>query len=364
MKKATGCLRLATVCLVAMLASCSKDPPPKPDDGPKKTTPVPSDMVFNDFVPPTGAGGGIVGVKGADGGLEGGADLGTASTAEGGAPGAAAGGGSAEDANTLKVTEPGAEPRVVRRYAFVANKTEKRVLTMKQSATGEGAPPGELTLAIAMDITTKVVKPTGARFELKVTSVEMPDVPPAQKAQAAAAFAAFKGLTGQFELTKTGEIGEVDFKADEKLQQAGQLAELVLQGLQQAIDLLVPTFPEAPIGVGAKWGRTVEKKDPRGINETSKRAYTLKDATADGGVVVVDSDVSVPKTTVQTRRGGPPATIEVKQKGVHTYAFKTSGISTKVEGDTSSTQKVEVSDGKQKQNQTLATKAKLTLEAK
>ena len=34
----------------------------------------------------------------------------------------------------LKVIEPGAEPRAVRKYAFVANRVDKRVLTIKQSA--------------------------------------------------------------------------------------------------------------------------------------------------------------------------------------------------------------------------------------
>lgn len=367
MKKASAPLRLATVCLAVMLASCSKDPPPKPDDGPKKGTPVPSDMVFNDFVPPSG-GGGIVGVKGADGGLEGGADLGTASTADGSAPSAGAnagaGGGGADDPNAFKVTEPGSEPRAARRYAFVANKTEKRVFTLKQSAVGEGAPPGELSIVITLELTPKVVKPTGARFELKVVSVDVPDIPAAQKAQASAAFAAFKGLAAQFDLSKQGEIGEIDFKADEKLQQQGQLAELVLNGIQQALDILVPTFPDAPVGAGAKWERTVDKRDPRGMNETNKRVYTLKEATDTGGVVTVESDINVPKTAVQSRRGGPPMTLEVKQKGTHTYQYKVAGISSKVDGETSATQKIEASDGAKKQTQSIATKAKMTLESK
>ncbi|MBS2016057.1 MAG: hypothetical protein JST00_24465 [Deltaproteobacteria bacterium] len=366
MKKASVRSRLAVVCLGVMLASCSKDPPPKPDDGPKKSTPVPSDMVFNDFVPPTGAGGGIVGVKGADGGLTAG-DLGTTAGGDGGAAGAGAAGdgaGAAADPNAFKVTDPGAEPRVARRYAFVANKTEKRVLTSKQSASGEGAPPGEIAIAIAMELTPKVVKPTGTRFELKVASVDMPDVPAAQKGQVAAALGIFKGLTAQFDLTKQGEVGEIDFKADEKLQQAGQLAELVLNAIQQGLDLLVPTFPDAPIGVGAKWERTAERRDPRGLSETNKRVYTLKEATAEGGVVDVESNVTVPKTPVQGRRGGPPMTLEVSQKGTHSYAFKLAGISTKVQGETSATQKIEMSDGKQKQAQSIATKAKITLESK
>lgn len=362
MKKASVPLRLATVCLVAMLASCSKDPPPKPDDGPKKTTPVPSDMVFNDFVPPTGAGGGIVGVKGADGGLEAG-DLGTASTGDGGGGAAAAGGGAPEDANALKVTDPGAEPRVARRYAFVANKSEKRVLTIKQSASREGGGPAQElpAIAISMELTAKVVKPTGARFEVKILGVDVPEAPAAQKAQIAAQLGTFKGLTGQFDISKQGDVGEVDFKADERMQ--GQAAEMIIGGLQQALELLVPAFPDAPVGVGGKWERTAERRD-RGTTQIVKASYTLKDAAADGGTVHAEIDLTVPKTVVQQRGLPPGTTVEVKKKDTYTYAFKLAGVSTRVDGDSNMTQKLEVSDGKQKQSQSQVAKTKLTLDSK
>src|SRR4051812_31151786 len=80
-------LPLISVALVAtaLMGGCGKDPPKKPVDEPKKTTPVPSDMVFNDFVP-SGGGGGIVGVKTDGGMLEGGmAAAGDPAAAEGGA---------------------------------------------------------------------------------------------------------------------------------------------------------------------------------------------------------------------------------------------------------------------------------------
>ena len=108
-----------------VLAGCGKDPPKKPVDT-HPATPIPSDMVFNDFVPTTG-GNGVVGVK-VDGGIpEGGmaAAEGTGSTE----PGA---GGAPDESSKLKVTEPGAEPRAARKYAFVANRSDKRILTIKQ----------------------------------------------------------------------------------------------------------------------------------------------------------------------------------------------------------------------------------------
>ena len=43
-----------------------------------------------------------------------------------------------EYANKLKVTDPGGEPRSLRKYVFVANRVDKRLLTIRQSAGREG----------------------------------------------------------------------------------------------------------------------------------------------------------------------------------------------------------------------------------
>src|SRR5687768_15495152 len=106
---------------VAMLASCTKEESKITHEEPKKATPVTSADLgsFNDFLPPSGGAKGLA-VK-LDGGLEGGAGLPT-----GGGDGEPAAAG-AED--KLKVTDQGAEPRAQRKYAFVANRTDKRLLT-------------------------------------------------------------------------------------------------------------------------------------------------------------------------------------------------------------------------------------------
>ena len=350
--------------LASTLPACGKEAPKKVEDNPTKTTPVPSDMVFNDFVPPSG-GGGVVGVK-HDGGIpEGGmaAAEGTAAAGAGGdAPGPGEPGAASPDGAKLTVTEPGAEPRAVRRYAFVANKTDRRVLTIKQSASREGGGPSqEGGFVVTADFTPKAVKPTATKFEMKIVKVDIPGVPAAQKAQAAAQLAAFNGLTGTFDITPRGEVGEVDFKVDEKLAQSG--AEMVLQGLQQALELLVPPFPEAPIGVGAKWERKVERKE-RGV-DSAKHAFLLKEVSAEGGGVTADVELTVPKRPLQQRGVPPGATEEVKGKGSYTYAFKLDHISTHVDGEMTVQQKIELVDAKTGQKQSTGTVIKLknTVEA-
>jgi hypothetical protein len=342
-----------------LLAGCEKEQPKKVVDEPKKTTPVPSDMVFNDFVPSGGGGGGIVGVKTDGGMLEGG----MASAEQ---PGDAAGAadpaaGAADESMKLHVTEPGAEPRAARKYAFVPNRGDKRVITARQSAGKEGGGPAqEATFAVTVDFVPKKVLPAATKFELKVLNVDLPDVQGPQKAQAAAQLKAFSGLTGAFDITSRGEIGEVDFKADERMNAPG--AEVIVQSLQQSLELLVPPFPSEAIGVGAKWERKVERKE-RGQENAAKHSFTLKEVSAEGGVVTADVEVSVPKHPFQGRGVPPGATEEVKGKGSYTYAFKFDHISTKVEGDMTITRKIELVDPKgMKQSDVTIIKLKNRLE--
>jgi hypothetical protein len=344
-----------------MLVGCGKDQPKKPVDEPKKTTPVPSDMVFNDFVP-SGGGGAIVGVK-TDGGIPEGGMAAAEQPGTTGSGGAAAEPGAApDDGMKLNVIEPGAEPRAARKYTFVANRSDKRMITVRQSAGREGGGPAqEAAFAVTADFVPKQIKPASTRFELKVLKVDLPDAQGAQKAQAAAQLAAFNGLTGQFDVTSRGEIGEVDFKADERMNGPG--AEVIIQSLQQALELLVPPFPSEPIGVGAKWERKVERKE-RGQENAAKHSFTLKEVSAEGGIVTADVEVSVPKHPFQQRGVPPGATEEVKGKGSYTYAFKFDHISTKVEGDMTIVRKIELVDPKgAKQSDTTVIKLKNRLEA-
>ncbi len=346
---------LPVVLAALLLGACDKDPPKKPVDEPKKTTPVPSDMVFNDFVP-SGGGGGIVGVKTDGGMLEGG----MASAEQPAAAGAGEPGAAPDDAMKLRVTEPGAEPRAARKYAFVASRGDKRLITVRQSAGREGGGPAqEAAFAVTADFVPKKVLPASTKFELKVLNVDLPDVQGPQKAQALAQLKAFAGLTGAFDISSRGEIGEVDFKADERMN--GQGAEVIIQSMQQALELLVPPFPTEAIGVGAKWERKVERKE-RGQENAAKHTFTLKEVSAEGGVVTADVEVSVPKHPFVQRGVPPGATEEVKGKGSYTYAFKFDHISTKVEGDMTITRKIELVDPKGKQSDVTVIKLKNRLE--
>jgi len=336
------------------LAACGKDPPKKAVDAPKAATPVPSDMVFNEFVPAGGGGGGIVGVK-TDGGIP---EGGLGPDSPGGAdPGAAEAAGAEEGLPKMKVTDAGAEPRAPRKYAFVAGRTDKRQLTIRQSITREGGgPPQGGSFVINVELTPRAVKPSGTRMELKVMKIEMPDAQGAQKAAAAAQLGALSGLVGAFEISSHGEVGEIDFKADPKM--ANPAMEGILQSVQPALELVVAPLPTEPIGVGAKWERANERKDAR-QDAITKQSFVLTEVNADGAVVTAELDLAVPKHALQQRGAPPGATEEVKGKGSYRYVLKFDHVATKAGGETTITRRIELTDGKGGPKQSVAEVIKL-----
>jgi hypothetical protein len=331
------------------LGGCDKDKP-KPDETTKsEPVPVPSGLVFNDFLPVEGN---VKGLGVRDAGLEGG----LGAVAAGGEPTEA---DPANDADKLRVTDPGAEPRALRKYTFVVNRTERRVLTINQSVSqsmgNQASPAQEITMKLHLDLTPKQVKPTGATVEAKVAKVELPGTPP----QAAQMLAALNGLSGTFDISPRGEVGEVSFVASQQMR--NQLAETVVQGLSQAVQLLLAPFPDAPVGVGGKWemGSSSPDQPEQGIKK-----FTLKEVNAEGGVVEADIDIKVPRRAQQGPRGGM-VFVEADGKGKYTYQVRFDRMSTKVEGELSLNERLEVPDpkGGGKQTITQSQKAKHLIEA-
>lgn len=331
--------------LFLLAAGCDKDKP-KPDE-PKKSepVPVPSGMVFNDFLPTTGNAAGL-GVR--DAGLEGGL---AAVTGESGQAGDA---DPATEKLAVKLLEPGGEPRAVRKYTFVANKVDKRVLTItqsvSQSAGGQTTPPQEVTIKIALDLTPKQVKPAGATIEAKVTKVELPGAPP----QAAQMLATMNGLTGTFDVTSNGEVGEVQFQGSPQMK--NQLAETILGGVSQAVQLLLTPLPTQPIGAGAKWEIAQKNEAEQG---SKRNSFTLKEVSNESGVVESEIEVKVPRHPQQSPRGGMMF-VEMDGKGKYTQTIRFGQTVTSANGELTINEKVEVSDprggGKQTISQTQKSK--------
>lgn len=342
-------LALALAVCAMATSGCNKNKP-KAEEQKSEAVPVPSGLVFNDFLPQSGEAKGL-GVKG--GGGDGG--LGEA-TGAGGEPAA-----ETADPNeklSVKVIEPGAEPRTARKYAFVANKTDKRVITVSrtttQAAEGRTSPPEEITTKVHLDLTPKQVKPTGATFEAKVTKVELPGAPP----QVAPMLAAMNGLTMSFEVSSHGEAGEMSISAagnSQALQGNPQLARQILDGLSQGIQLLFVPLPTAPIGVGAKWEMAAKGEEQR------SQRFTLKESTKDADTVDVDINVKMPRRAEKAPNGQGTVFIEVDGRGHYTQELRPNQPATKADGELAINEKVEIPTPKGKQVIVQATKMKQTI---
>jgi hypothetical protein len=343
-------LAFALAALATASFGCKKDQP-KAETQKAEEVPVPSGLVFNDFLPANGTATGL-GVRDAGG------DGGLGNVAGGEEPG---GGEAAEPSDKLavKLIDPGAEPRAARKYTFVANKVDKRVLTLtrsiSQSAGGQAAPPQEITVKLALDLKATQVKPTGATVEAKITKVELPGAPP----QVAPMLAAMNGLTGTFEVSNQGEVGEVSFAGSQAMQAQQQLAQQVMESLSQGIQLLLAPLPTAPVGVGAKWELATKSETEQGA-----KRFTLKEVSNEGGVVDSDIEIKVPRRANRDPRGGT-VYVEIDGKGRYTQQLRFNQTSPKAEGELTVNEKLEMGDAKSGGKQTVVQtqKAKQVLEA-
>lgn len=311
--------------LLLVSAGCNNDKP-KPEETKKsEPTPVPSDLVFNDFIPSTG---GPTGMRARDAGLEGGlADVqggpGDQDPTAGAAPGAG-----------TKVTDPGADPKAVRKYTFVQGKVDKRVVNIstqvQQSMGGQPGQSQEIAMKVGLDLTVKAVKKEGATLEMKVTSVDIPGLPP----QAKPMLDQMKGMSGTFDVSPQGDVGEIQLAASPAMR--NEAAQGVVQALSQAVQLLVCPLPTAPIGQGAKW----EVAGQPGQPDQGVKKFSAKELSADAAVVETDIEINIPKRMQQTQRGN--MYLEVQGKGKYTYNLKWTTTAPHVDGGMTINEKIEV----------------------
>ncbi len=240
----------------------------------------------------------------------------------------------------IVLLDAGAAPRSARSYAFVKGRTDKRIVTVRQSAAREGEQAREAAAyALTVELTPRAVELAGAKMELRVVKITVPDAKGAERMKAEAQLAPLVGITGAFDISPRGEVGAADFTLDEKL--AGPGSEVFAQSLQQALDLVVAPLPSEPIGVGAKWERTIDSKG-QGQESRVTHAFTLTEVAADGGVVTADVVLAMQKHPLVQKGVPAGATEEASAKGAYRYAFKLDHVATKVTGEISITRRIEV----------------------
>ena len=246
----------------------------------------------------------------------------------------------AGDADGLRVTDPGAEPRLVRRYAFASGQPERRVLTIQQSMTG-----AERALSFSLGVDANV---RGTKLELKLASVHMEDARPEVEQELARAI----GTIGVADVSPRGELGDLELTPT--VLHSEVAADVVTEGMRQLAELLVLRLPDVPVGAGATWEMRHESNRD-GIRAVQTTRYQL--ARVDGGGGTVSSAVSIelPKTPLPERKDRPRGTIAVSASGAYIWELRWAGVATHVEGSMTTTQTLEL-EGQPPQVQAVTSK--------
>lgn len=323
--------------LSVALFACKDDPPPPVKAEPKKAQPVPSDFVMNDFFTDDTQ------VKGVAGDASVNLPDGGAAPTGNGANGA---NGQAADAHISKLLEPGAEPRVVRRYAFAAGKPELRVGQVRVAVTvvAPGRPPeqqAEPALDLTMKLSTKGLAKGNFPFEVKLEKASLAEgqgLDPRTAAEAQKQLSPLVGLGAKLDISPRGVVGDLTFAGDEKMAKPGTAE--VLQMLQQTLEFAAVPFPDEAIGVGAKWEMSTVNV-AQGTKVTTTTVFLLKEWAGDGGVITAEIARSAPKAPLQDPRM-PGAQLTLEGKGSYTFAVKLDRPTQKVAGESETVAKIDV----------------------
>jgi hypothetical protein len=297
-------LAAAVAAMVFMLA-CNDDKPKTQSKPPASGEPIPDDLVYNAGLDDkTTVAKAVVAIDG------------------GGSASSAVGAGS-----TAKLLDAGADPKTPLVYAF-STKPRTVTATIKMSATN--APSGSPEQPPFKFTFTATPKPIfglagGSTIDIKVTKLEIvmpPNAPPQQAAGKDQLEKALVGVSGHFDASSHGDIDNLDFETAGTAQGVSEIVSI----MQQALELLVVPVPNEPVGIGARWTKTENKRlaDQGAVMSTTvtitlqsrdKASATLKvDATNTGTMAV--NDPRAPKGTSVQRTTTASYTVIVRLDGV------------------------------------------------
>jgi hypothetical protein len=168
------------------------------------------------------------------------------------------GGGGTPSRATVKLLQPGAEPRKALRLHPKQGDKKSVVMTMKMSMAmnmgGQEMPMKIPAMNMTMDTTVDAVKPDG---DIQYTTV-ISDISVAEEAEANSAVAdamknalgGLKGLTSTGVLSSRGFSKKLDMKPPEG---ADPQVSTLMEQMKETLAHLSAPLPEQPIGAGAKW---------------------------------------------------------------------------------------------------------------
>lgn len=290
--------------LFSALVACHDDKPKTEQSAAASAEPIPSDLVYNSFV-----------------------DDKTTK------PEIATDGGVDSTSSTAKLVDAGADPKSPLRYAF-STKTRTVDSTMTIATAGsDGNIPAQPPLHFVFTATPKLKSMLGHDATVDVTVSKFDVALPANaSAQMVAGKADLEkslvGVTGHFDVTQFGDVGDVAFNANEIPRNAAD----VVNVLQQAFELLVIPLPNEPVGVGAKWEKSDSKRmADQGATVSLKTTITLTARDAHTATFQVDNTASG-TMAVNDPRAPKGMSVARKTTASYTVSARLDGVSAKVDG--------------------------------
>ena len=325
-------LSLALACSVAGCTKTDPKPDPAAASSAKTPQPIPSDFVMNDFfvgdAGPTAANGvaGDPGEPDPSGGL---APPPETSTAPAGHP-------------TLKLVDPGAEPKAKRRYDLKTGRADTVKFTLQTTLTeSQGAQKETMQqppILLTMTVTPTAKTPEGVyTFGLKLTKSDVVSSPSdtPQVAQLAKRMGpglqALVGTSGSFTMDARGSLGQFSMGAGTDPQLAAA-ADKIIPLIQQALEGAVVQFPDEPIGKGAHW-REVSESNAEGVQAKVIIDATLSDVSGDNLTVQVKTARFAPAQQVADPRAPKGTTVAIDGSATSTVTTHLDHLVKKAQGD-------------------------------
>jgi hypothetical protein len=187
---------------------------------------------------------------------------------------------------TVKLLDPGAQPRTPLRYKFQANRTEKMVMEMSTAMAmemGDLKQPETQVPATRMTMTidSKEVSPEGdLHYKFELDQIEVLPEPGANPAMVTAMkqqMSSMQGLSGSATVTSRGFIRDVEINPPTGIDpQVGHS----MNEMKQSMNRMSAPLPQEPVGKGACWQVTMPV-ETSAIKITQIATYTLSEIQGD-----------------------------------------------------------------------------------
>ena len=210
----------------------------------------------------------------------------------------------------IKLIEPGAEPRKLLRYNFLADQRETMVMEMRMVMQLESGGQGQPEIRLPGSRNTMTVKGTEVspegelRYTFELQQIEIlppPDTDPSTTKALQQNIDKMRGLSGSATVTSRGLTKHAELKpppdADPQIVQ-------FMTNMKHSMNQMSAPFPAEAVGQGARWEVTMPVETPV-LKLTQVATYTLQEVHGDRAVLDVEIEQTAPPQQMENRAAGP-----------------------------------------------------------